>query len=105
VLVYQVFAVCGRGQWSGAGFLLKHPARRAGRALQRHGGARGRQCAAGGRGHQPQHHPTTAAGAFDSGLREAARLARLHGRSRDAGVAALLARRAARLGCGGGGAQ
>jgi hypothetical protein len=32
--------------------------------------------------------------AFDSGLREAARLARLHGRSRDAGVAALLARRA-----------
>ena len=59
----------------------------------------------GRRDHQPQHHPTTAAEAFDSGLREAAQLARLHGRSRDAGVAALLARRAARLGCCGGRAQ
>jgi lysine-specific histone demethylase 1 len=49
-----------------------------------------------------RHHPTTAAGAFDSGLREAARLARLYGRSRDAGVAALLAGRAARLRCSAG---
>jgi len=44
-----------------------------------------------------RHHPTTAAGAFDSGLREAVRLARAHGRARDADVMRLLGRRAARL--------
>ena len=44
-----------------------------------------------------RHHPTTAAGAFDSGLREAHRLAGLYGRSRDCSVVALLAARAARL--------
>jgi monoamine oxidase len=44
-----------------------------------------------------RHHPTTAAGAFDSGLREAVRIGRLHGRARDPAVVALLAAREARL--------
>ena len=44
-----------------------------------------------------RHHPTTAAGAFDSGLREAVRIGRLHGRTRDPAVVALLAAREARL--------
>jgi len=44
-----------------------------------------------------RHHPTTAAGAFDSGQREAHRVARLWGRSRDSAVAYILEARAARL--------
>jgi hypothetical protein len=44
-----------------------------------------------------RYHPTTAAGAFDSGVREAVRVGRVHGRVRDADVERLLARRAARL--------
>ena len=44
-----------------------------------------------------RHHPTTAAGAFDSGLREAMRLAGMHGRTRDAAVVAVLGARSARL--------
>jgi monoamine oxidase len=44
-----------------------------------------------------RHHPTTAAGAFDSGLREAVRVAGLFGRSCDTAVATLLAARAVRL--------
>jgi len=49
-----------------------------------------------------RHHPTTAAGAFDSGLREAVRIARVHGRTRDPAVVALLAAREARLAALGG---
>jgi len=44
-----------------------------------------------------RHHPTTAAGAFDSGLREAQRIALLHGRTRDPAVVAILAAREHRL--------
>ena len=44
-----------------------------------------------------RHHPTTAAGAFDSGVREAVRLGRLWGKSMDAGAARVLHARAARL--------
>jgi lysine-specific histone demethylase 1 len=42
-------------------------------------------------------HPTTAAGAFDSGIREAVRLSSLFGRARDTDVERLLSARAARL--------
>jgi lysine-specific histone demethylase 1 len=44
-----------------------------------------------------RHHPTTAAGAFDSGLREALRFARARGRTHDEGVVAVLAARQLRL--------
>ena len=44
-----------------------------------------------------RHHPTTAAGAFDSGLREALRFARARGRTHDEGVVTVLAARQARL--------
>ena len=44
-----------------------------------------------------RQHPTTAAGAFDSGVREALRLSRIHGRTHDTGVVAILAAREARL--------
>lgn len=44
-----------------------------------------------------RHHPTTAAGAFDSGVREAVRIGRVHGRMVDADVADTLGRRGARL--------
>jgi hypothetical protein len=48
--------------------------------------------------------PTTAAGAFDSGVREALRIANDKGRTHDAGVVAVLAARRARITavCGGG---
>ena len=49
-----------------------------------------------------RHHPTTAAGALESGVREATRLARLYGRTRDVGVEAVLSARATRLVGGGG---
>ena len=41
--------------------------------------------------------PTTAAGAFDSGLREAFRITQARGRLHDSGVVAILTARAARL--------
>lgn len=44
-----------------------------------------------------RHHPSTAAGAYDSGVREGVRLMRLFGRARDPDVVRLLAGRAARL--------
>jgi hypothetical protein len=44
-----------------------------------------------------RHHPTTAAGAFDSGVREAVRLGRQWGRSREPEVQRLLEGRARRL--------
>lgn len=44
-----------------------------------------------------RHHPTTAAGAFDSGVREAVRLGRAWGKSVDSGVERVLGARAARL--------
>jgi monoamine oxidase len=45
-----------------------------------------------------RHHPTTAAGAFDSGIREAVRLSDRFGRTRDPDVIRLLTARAARFG-------
>jgi hypothetical protein len=42
-------------------------------------------------------HPTTAAGAFESGVREAVRLGRMFGRARDPDVERILAARSARL--------
>jgi monoamine oxidase len=45
-----------------------------------------------------RHHPTTAAGAFESGVREAVRLGTYFGRSRDPDVLRLLELRAARIG-------
>jgi len=45
-----------------------------------------------------RYHPSTAAGAYDSGVREAVRLMRLLGKTRDPDVARLLTARATRLG-------
>jgi hypothetical protein len=44
-----------------------------------------------------RHHPTTVAGAFDSGVREAVRLGRLFSRARDPDVVSILAARQQRL--------
>lgn len=44
-----------------------------------------------------RHHPTTAAGAFDSGVREAVRISRMWGRAREPDVMATLAAREMRV--------